>query len=66
MKPKVSLPENWQYKGVSYKGYLGTKVFVFTRKTDGFSKGFSSWEVQPPTKQRAFEVINEWVNNENY
>lgn len=66
MKSKTSLPENWQYRGTSYKGSMGTKVFIFIRKSDGFSKGLSSWEVQPPTKQRAFEIINEWISNEGY
>ncbi len=66
MKHTSTLPENWQYKGTTFKGSLGTKVFIFTRKTDNFSKGFSSWEVQPPTKSRAFEVLKEWIINENH
>lgn len=58
---KAKIPAGWVWAGMRRKGRLGFPIYVFKHEETGLSKGFSGWEVQPPTKERAVEVLTEWL-----
>jgi hypothetical protein len=58
---KENIPEGWVWNGMRWKGVQEFPVYIFKNKSTGLSKGFSGWEVQPPTKDRAVEVLKEYL-----
>ena len=63
-KWKERIPEGWKWHGMRWKGSQEFPVFVFKNIHTGFTKGFSGWVVQPPTKDVAVDLLIEYIKKE--
>lgn len=61
MSWKDDIPEGWVWNGMRWKGKSEFPIYVFKNTVTGLSKGFSGWEVQPPSKERAVQVLKDYL-----
>lgn len=62
---KDKIPDGWEWAGIKWKGTRGFPVYVFKNKLTGQNKGFSGWEVQPPTKEKAVSLLQEYLGEKS-
>lgn len=61
---KEDIPEGWEWNGMRWKGPKETAIWVFKNKATGEKKGFSAWQVQPPTNETAVHLLKAFIKTQ--